>query len=1095
MGASHVTTPSPNHPPVEEARPARGVGVTAVVVFTGLVLLQRLDSTLGAMQLPGQPGATASGTATWRVFFNPAERMEAVAAWRAWDAVHPEGWDSGRTLAAYVLIDSVLVAVALGILLLIANQKAGGKAPRDVLSALLGRPRGERSPRAGFSVATAQSVEGSGGDGAAAPASEREAPPAEDGDPAPGHGGATSSTKILLGFVPACVLGYMAADIGENVALMATHATQSRTALYVTGALSLLKWAALLAAVAPLVLAAIPALVRRPAPPPPGGRRPTLGEEVTALRAQVASVALLAVFVFLPGDLGQQVDDALLALAERPHAWAWTIGTTGALSALLWATGRLCLITYRTAPPGGNLRPRTLILLAIAGAVCTGLGAASIAGALPLVALTAPGVLLLGFVLLSLPVRSETTPAWGRTEVPERVFWWLTAAPLLALGLVALRCGVLVLVSASDVWSYAQFLLVGGLSWLAGVVTAVRSYTSDRGERPAHPHWPTALWLAPTLSALALVAGVVGAVSPVWLGAGLGAWAVFLVFSMLVLALLTALVLLGDLLPAKGVLAVAKLRRVPLVAAFAACVLATSVIDMAWPYHDVRRIPADPALTSTSVTLEQATQQWLDEGTDRAGQRPMVLVAASGGGIRAAYWTSAVLSCLLSGSSGEAGAAEDAPVGTLTPVAEDDELAEVDPCGPATTAAEGAPQPEGDVFLASGISGSSVGLAFRRALGGNASAYTRALAEDFLGSMVAGYFFRDAPNSVLRRLPFEDRATVMERAWEEAVDRQDGDLTCGVLPSSRRAVDGECAVAVEDAADLKFPVLLLNSMGADDACRITASPLDLGLPPAAGGDAGSGIDCRSLTEAVRSPIAGTYPSEARAQLAATRDVHDHTCDPASADRQDVSLSVAAHLSARFPYVSPTGRLLSCLGDGASTYALDGGVIESSATAPLYELWPTLLLQLERWNEEVAGGQRSGPCIVPRLLLLDNGYVSFAERGDAGRPLEAAAPVGAVQAAQAYRAGSPRQALALAVEQALQENPCADADPEVPAVAHFYPVAHPGPQAPLGWTLSAFSRDDLRRELTNDHNLCQLSVFRAWFGEGTSMGMPSDLCTS
>jgi hypothetical protein len=419
-------------------------------------------------------------------------------------------------------------------------------------------------------------------------------------------------------------------------------------------------------------------------------------------------------------------------------------------------------------------------------------------------------------------------------------------------------------------------------------------------------------------------------------------------------------------------------------------------------------------------------------------------------------------------------------------VPENDPLVEADPC-----AAEGSTSPdEDDVLIASGISGSSLGLVVRRALGEGAPQYTSALADDFLASNMAAYLFRDAPNSVARRLPVEDRAAVLEQAWEEAVERSGGDLTCGLLSASREAAEAstgdaptkDTASCTVDAAALRFPLLMLNSVGADDACRITASTIDLGLPRAAGSAPGTnGRDCRSLTGPVRSPLSSST-SDDRAVLPGTRDAHDNTCVPGGSTAQDVRLSTAAHLSARFPYVSPTGRLLSCTVRGDATYALDGGVIESSAASPLQELWPALLTQVAEWNRS---GRGNGPCVVPRLMLLDNGYASLVESEDATRPLEATAPVGAIQAVQGQRTAASRQALALAVDDALQSSPCAGAAKDLPAVAHFYPVAHPGPQAPLGWTLSEFSRDDLRKELTNEHNLCQLAIVRSWFAPDLS----------
>lgn len=129
------------------------------------------------------------------------------------------------------------------------------------------------------------------------------------------------------------------------------------------------------------------------------------------------------------------------------------------------------------------------------------------------------------------------------------------------------------------------------------------------------------------------------------------------------------------------------------------------------------------------------------------------------------------------------------------------------------------------------------------------------------------------------------------------------------------------------------------------------------------------------------------------------------------------------------------------------------------------------------------------CVAPRLLLLDNGYVTLNAEVAAAAPLESAAPLQAATAAQAARAEAAPQALAVAFEQAFRDVGCG-AEPEIARVAHLYPLSHPGPQAPLGWTLSRFSRDDLPRELANAHNQRQLQIMHTW--SPTSPGRFSDL---
>jgi hypothetical protein len=1061
---------------VSGERHPRLAAALAVVVVTGLVVLQRLDATLGAMQRPGDPSATATGLANPWVLRDLKGHFAGVQAWKDWDDQRTYGWDSLDTLRVYVVVDCVLVALMLGSLLLLLNAAAGGPAlwvQRGEFVTWVRRLWAKRRRRPG---------------GATEPDAATPPRPPAAWEP-----------RALLFSVPVAAAGYAVFDVLENIALLGTRQAMSEGWLWAVGFLSIGKWVALATAVLPLVAAGLAALARRRARRVRrvgGEQQASLGEELIALRAQLAVVAMLVAVVVLPGELGKQIDDTLLALPGRGRAVFATVLAVVLLCTLMESSGRWCLRAYSVA---GRNDPQSTVsalngwllsALFLAGAVALTLGIDSIAGdkllfgAPPLVALTVPGALLVGFVVLSLPARRASVPGWGTRNTSRRVLIWLSVAPLLAVGLVSVRVGVLVLVT-EQVGSSLPFLLSGaaaigiaiGIALVVGTTwwERVRKWARNRDGSPrpeAAVGGHLAVDVTFTLAAAALVVGWRAAASPVTAGAEHGTWAVLFVFLMLLLTVLTLLVILGDWLPVRGIVAAVGFRRVPMIAVVAVCAVVTSMIDTDWRYHDARLVPADPAVDGATVTLQAATSTWLKAGDDDAEVRPLVLIAASGGGIRAAYWTSAVLSCVFSQSTGSEKETEQ-PAGALPPVPEPDPLADRDPCA----VSAGSPLPsEEDVLLASGISGSSVGLVVRRALDDKAPAYTRALADDFLSANMAAYFFRDVPNSIARRLPYEDRAAVLEHAWEEAVARDDGNLGCGLMAASRVEMDDECVVGDEDA--LRFPLLLLNSAGADDACRITVSTLDLAPPVANPADRRGvdGRDCRSLEGAVRSPRDTPGEPGGRAGLPATRDAHDHTCGPDGSTAQDLPLSAAAHLSARFPYVSPTGRLLSCAVDGDATFALDGGVIDSSAASPLHELWPALLAQIGEWNRDP---DRTGPCVVPRLMLLDNGYASFDQREDATRPLEATAPVGAIQAVQGQRAGAARQALALAVEDAQEDMTCLGAA-DHHAVAHFYPVAHPGPQAPLGWTLSQFSRDDLRRELTTAHNECQLAVVRSWF---------------
>jgi hypothetical protein len=359
--------------------------------------------------------------------------------------------------------------------------------------------------------------------------------------------------------------------------------------------------------------------------------------------------------------------------------------------------------------------------------------------------------------------------------------------------------------------------------------------------------------------------------------------------------------------------------------------------------------------------------------------------------------------------------------------------------------------------------------------------------------------FRDVPASILRTQWWDDRAAILERALAEAVSANDGNLDCGFFRAAQLTPGGFCQAPPAPAGPtLRFPLLLLNGAAVDDGCRITASALDLAAPhrnlmgdPQAARDAN---DCRAFGNLTTSLLrkGWTPPAQDRLPvLPATGDLLDYSCTHGDGAPQDLRLVTAALISARFPWVSPTGALTSCADTSRRTYDLDGGVIESSAASPIGDMWAPIAQTLEQWNQPTPDPRRAGRqvppkvCFTPRLIFLDNGYATFTEADAPARPLEISAPINASAAAQVTRSAAARQATALAFERTFGRVAChGDRASLAPRVAHFYPISHPGPQAPLGWSLSRFSRDDLRRELANGHNACQVEIVRSWFTDAT-----------
>jgi hypothetical protein len=871
--------------------------------------------------------------------------------------------------------------------------------------------------------------------------------------------------EATLGVAASAVLpaaGYLAAAAGQAglLLLVATGEPESWQ-LALLGTASLAKWSA-------LALAGLAFLIARLAlgltAPVPG--RPDLGARiadrsvrdvfapVVILRAQVLTVGALAgVFLLLQGDLGRQVQDVLLGLPERPaHLLAATAATL-LFAVLTYTTGWLCESAYRRPPdrPPGPLTVRALWIIGGSGA------AVVLAGILVLNrdgqpfgwALIPPGALLLGFAGLSaVPAVRAAWSGEDGVQPSEATLPWLrvlTVLPVAAVGLVAIQ-GAVTLAVARE---YGNALYLAGTAGLF-MLLAMFPYLRRVGlwRRIGSLSRPVAVGVTAVGAAAVLAVAGWGAADPWTAGAVLGSIGVALTLFALLLVAISGLVVVGDRWAARGALAFFRLRRMPLVGLVLVCYLAASYLDTGGRYHDVRLLPEEVTAHGTPLRVDAAFAAWLadrrpaGEVTGKATVS-MVFLATGGGGIRAAYWTTTVLDCL------------------FTPGRCDRTL----PAGSA-----------GNVFAASGISGGSLGLAAFRAAGdGERPARVVVEDADFVAPVLAALAFRDLPNAFLHAdLGVLDRAGVLEIAWERAAARHGAGLTDGFAETSFTAAGGP-----------RFPLLLFNGAAVEDGCRVTVSLLD--TAPVETSLEVTGRQARScdslgpfLETAVQTPV-----------IARTRDAFDYTCDGRDRRARDLRLSTAALISARFPYVSPPGGLTSCADPQRRSFVLDGGLIESSGAGPLVELWASLAPLVQRTNLDPG----SGICLEPRLIMIDNGYADTRLAALPRRPQEFLAPLQARSAAAGKAAAAARQAAAIAFRATLGEaaacrlpagtsRPPAAGDPApgTASIAQLYPRNHPGPLAPLGWTLSSWAQADLRGQL--GENADQLDRIRTWFPAGS-----------
>ena len=528
-------------------------------------------------------------------------------------------------------------------------------------------------------------------------------------------------------------------------------------------------------------------------------------------------------------------------------------------------------------------------------------------------------------------------------------------------------------------------------------------------------------------------------------------------------------------------------KRTPIGGLLVAWFVLASLVDPGG-YHTIR--PLDSDTPAPSYSLDRAVDHWIgridedaddqatgdentgdentgdentgDENTgDDDTPQLMLVVGASGGGVRAAYWTAAVLDCVV----------ERETVGS-------------DPCGGTGERADVARR-RSSLFLMSGVSGGSIGLVeyttavayegddagdgwsadetsspgdgwFRERLGG-----------DYLAPTTAGLLLDDFVQGFLRASSGSDRATLLEKSWERAWP--DHELETGFLEMQQLS--------------RQQPVLLLNGFSVEDGCRFAVTPLSTN-----GGRGAQDCDVPQLA------ADGADADADRTLLNGTTDLHDFLC--ASGDGRamfdDIRMSTAALLSARFPYITPSGRLASSecgtarLG-GDLTYVVDGGYRESSAASPVVEL----VLDLE----ESIMRHRGERCIVPFYVQIDNGYVAPRANVADPSPEELLVPPTALSSSRDGQNSVARTAVARAfsrprmvardgatqVEFRVPVNPRIGIQNGRQRWMVITPHQRPGAEAPLGWVLSQASQRSLDEQLALNRG--EIEYLRALLDDG------------
>jgi hypothetical protein len=283
------------------------------------------------------------------------------------------------------------------------------------------------------------------------------------------------------------------------------------------------------------------------------------------------------------------------------------------------------------------------------------------------------------------------------------------------------------------------------------------------------------------------------------------------------------------------------------------------------------------------------------------------------------------------------------------------------------------------------------------------------------------------------------------------------------------------------------PVLAFNGVSVEDDCRFVASGVDFVLPrqlPASGADIG-------VTSADDSPddaaCRGVGPSTGRTVdvLPSTSELIDYLCPS-----EDVPMSTAAHLSARFPYISPTGRVerrpcpdnRGLVPRPAISYDADGGLFDNSGAGTAADTWRALA------PLAAATERRTGTCLVPLYVQIDSSPPSATVSSAADpRPGELTAPISAT-----LNQVSSRDRYARSGSAAAFGSPVSAGGQRVKATAEPGPdslwfgialYGQPGPEPPLGWTLAPDTVEDMRSQLRATTNRQQIQTLRRLLSPG------------
>ncbi|MFE5678565.1 hypothetical protein [Streptomyces erythrochromogenes] len=765
----------------------------------------------------------------------------------------------------------------------------------------------------------------------------------------------------------------------------------------------------------------------------------------TRHRVQLIVLALLAVLIVLPGGGPlEQVPDIQRSWAHgelRLRDIAGPVLTLVALSLAMWVAGRWALLDGVGADRKGAHTPMVaLILAAVVSAALLfvawvrneapwshRLGALAI----PIVALA---IAVFGFVVPGPDPDPRPVQQPSDREKAETIGRALTVVPIVIAGLGLVRAFARPVLLASMLDSGVAYGVVPGW-FLGGLVIALvlppflyqalKKAEGLLGEN-------TRVRIPGVLGWLLLVAafglGVGTAVVPLAAGAWLRTLGVLSLMLTTVVLLCAWFIRGAETREPYRAFRALRFRFTPIWLPVLAVLSAQSMLDNSGVYHAVRLLPAEarearaePAEGMKPFSAQEEFTNWYkkatacrDELNGAAGNAiPMVFVAAAGGGIRAAYWTGSAM----------------------------ERMTDASPCTRSYT------------FGLSGVSGGSLGLAAHTLTGRpgaglkSKEAVRRLADEDALSADIAAMLYRDGThafhgmNHIFNRT-VGDRASVFERAWEQTW-RDGNGWENDLLTATRHD-------------PVWSPILLMNGTDVASGCRV-----------AVGTHWTTGVPIGDETLNCRKPaVAGAGGQFATATVDGASFADAANCETSG---HGLRMSTAAHLSARFTYVSPSGTMYRCAGkaDSRTISAIDGGYLEASGLAALLDLWSAVEPFVADHNRVEGSGSRKRPYVMPILVFLDNHYSVQAPDPDIDPLNELVAPLTGMRAAQTAALATTLQQEAL-----VRFNgppPGTDPSAELPSGLRtrsflVAPRAEPQIAAPLGWVLSDMSMNSMDAQI-------------------------------